>query len=120
MNGDHDDPLIARLWRDVSSEAPAPLLDARILRAARAQQRRSRLLPLAAALAACLVLTLYATQYLNRTAPDMAGPAVAVSRLYEVRATAALSNPQTMHEMQLRQMPGGSEYSEIVYPGGGP
>jgi hypothetical protein len=120
MNGDHDDPLIARLWRDVSSEAPAPLLDARIMQAARLQQRRHRLLPLAAALAACLVLTLYATQYLNRAVPEAARPAVSVSRLYEARATAELANPQTMHELQLRQMPGGSEVSEIVYPGSGP
>jgi hypothetical protein len=120
MSGDHDDPLIARLWRDVSSEAPAPLLDARILQAARLQQRRRRLMPLAAALAACLVLALAATQYLNRAVPDAVRPAMAVSRLYEARATAELSNPQTMHEMQLRQMPGGSEVSEIVQPGGGP
>lgn len=118
MSGDHDDPRLARLWRDISSEAPAPLLDARILHAARAQQRRHRLVPLAAALAACLVLTLYATQYMNRAVPE--APVIPVSRLSEVRATAELSDPQAMHELQMRQMPGGSEYSEIVQPGGNP
>ena len=59
MSGDHDDPRIARLWREVSSEAPAPLLDARILRAARLQQRRRFLVPLAAG--AAIMATLVGT-----------------------------------------------------------
>ena len=112
MIGDHDDPALARLWRGISSETPAPALDAHILQAARVERQRRRLVPLTAALAACLVLALYAAQrglVAERHASDTFG-------LYEEGITAVPVNSAVMEQRMIRQMPGGSEYSEVVYP----
>jgi hypothetical protein len=116
MSGDHDDPLIARLWRDISSEAPAPLLDARIMRAARLQQRRQRLMPLAAALAACLMLTLYAVQFQPTPSQQAKLPDTSTFGLDEGRAGVPRAASHAAQQMMIRQMPGGSAYAEVVYP----
>ncbi len=117
MTGDHDDPRIARLWRDVASEVPTPLLDARILEAARAQQRRRRLMPLAAALAACLVLTFYAIQFQRTLPPQQATlPDTSTFGLNEGRAGVMPAASYAAQQATIRQMPGGSAYAEIVYP----
>src|SRR5262245_37415747 len=106
MSRGHDDPLITRLWREASAETPAALLDARILQAARLQQRRRRFVPLAAALAACLVLTLYAVPL--QPVPRATLPDTSSFGLYEGRAGATSAASTAMQEMMIRQMPGGS------------
>jgi hypothetical protein len=115
MNPEHDDPVIARLWRGVSAETPDMLLDVRILNAAHVQQQRRRLVPLAAALAACLVLALYALQMQSAPRQQAALPDTSTFGLYEGRAGAPLADSEAMQQM-IRQQPGGSAYSEIVYP----
>ena len=112
MTGDHDDPALVRLWRGISSETPAPALDAHILKAARLQQQRRRFVPLAAALAACLVLAVYALQM----QPQQAGlPDTSTFGLYEGRAGAPLTHGGATQQM-IRQMRGGSAYADIVDP----
>jgi hypothetical protein len=110
MIPDHDDPMIAKAWRDISNETPGALLDARIIQAARLQRQRRRIMPWAAALAACLVLAIYAGQM--QPAPEPADPA---SRRQK-GATPTLADPEAMRQMMIRQMPGGSEFSEYVSP----
>ena len=112
MSPDHDDPLIARLWRDASSEMPHALLDARILHAARAQHQRRRFLPLAAAMAACLALALYVVPLQPTPPPQMALPDTSTFGLYEGRA--GVPPAAAMQQMMIRQMPGGSATAASV------
>ena len=103
MDGDDHDLL--RAWRGEAREAPGDLLDRRILRAAEAQRRRRRALPLAAAMAACLVLALYAVRPQQLPAPA-SQPNKTIA--YQNDTTALLADPEAMRQMMIRQMPGGS------------
>ena len=114
MTGDPDDPLVARTWRGISSETPAAALDALILKAAREQHRRRQLVPLAAALAACLVLAVYAAQ--RGLAPEQPVAMPDTFGLYEEGITAVPVNSDAVEQKLIRQMPGGAEYSKVVYP----
>jgi len=60
MTDDEDDDRdLLRAWRDAPHDMPGDLLDRRVLWAAQEQRRRRRALPLAVAMAACLLLALY-------------------------------------------------------------
>jgi hypothetical protein len=113
MSPEHDDPLLARLWRGVSDETPAPLLDARILQAARLQHQRRRVLPLAAALAACLVLGIAAVQLQSATENL---PVTSTVGLYDEGITAVPVNSEAVQQRFIRQLPGGTESSEVLHP----
>jgi hypothetical protein len=67
--------------------------------------------PLAAAMAACLALAVYAG-WPRPAAMPVARPAAAKAALYD--ATAVLADPDAMHQMMIRQMPGGSGSAEVV------
>ena len=112
MNDDDDRDLL-RAWRDAGQEGPGELLDRRILAAARAQQTRRRTLPLAAALAACLVLALYAERSRTVTTPP-AKPDMSMAGLYEGRSADLLADPEAMQQMMIRNMPGGSSTSPEI------
>jgi hypothetical protein len=106
MTGDHDDPRLARLWRDVSRETPDMLLDARILQAARLKQQRSRFYPLAAAMAACLVLALAVMQFQRPPQVQTALPDTSTFGLYEGRAGVSVAGADALDRITLDQMTG--------------
>jgi len=72
---DEDDFDLLRAWRGQPDQAPDDLLDRRILKAAQAQRARRAALPLAAAMAACLLLAVYAVRQERAVMP---APAVAL------------------------------------------
>ena len=84
---DEDDSALLRAWRDAPQDAPGDLIDRRVLRAAEEQHRRRRGVPLAAALAACLVLAIYSLREPLVTAPAAVPPQLDTSSfgLYEGR-----------------------------------
>ncbi len=113
MSGDSDDPVIARLWRDVSSEMPGTPLDRRILTAARARAQRRTWLPLAAAMAACLVLAV--TMMPARRPPALPEGYTYGLDLGSLEAEGR-ANAEAAQQQMIREMPGGSLYSKISYP----
>ena len=117
MNDDDDRDLL-RAWRDAGQEGPGELLDRRILAAARAQQTRRRTLPLAAALAACLVLALYAERQ-QQQAPKpipVAELDPATIGLYEGRSADILASPAAMQDIMIHQPPVQSGPLKAVSP----
>jgi hypothetical protein len=56
---DSEDHDLLRAWRGEARDVPGELLDKRVLKAAQTQHQRRRALPLAAAMAACVMLALY-------------------------------------------------------------
>ena len=94
---DDDDTGLLRLWRDQAHETPDALLDHRILNAAQIHRQRRRLLPLAGAMAACLVLGLVMVRLQpvakHAPAPAMAAIDTSTFGLYEGREFAALAAP---------------------------
>lgn len=94
-------------------QAPMPgeLLDRRILKAAETQYQRRRILPLAAALAACLMLALYTERLHHAVAPAAAAQLdTSTFGLYEGRGYAQ-ARPIAIH-----QRPGGFGSDEVVSP----
>lgn len=115
---DDDDHALANMWRDVSRDTPDPLLDARILAAARAQQRRRHIAPLAAALAACLVLALYVSLSAGKpVTPHYAPvPGIETFGMQAGRELAILSDAGAMRQMLPHKPPGGPNPSDVVHP----
>jgi hypothetical protein len=114
MTSDEDDHDLLRAWRREARETPGDLLDRRVLKAAQAAQARRRLLPLAAAMAACLVLALYAGR-LAQTPPASPPPSARLDTstfgLYVGRTGAP---PDAATEAMIRQQPGGVSSSAMV------
>jgi hypothetical protein len=115
---DEDDPALTKAWRGVAAQTPAPLLDARILAAARAQTRRRMVAPLAALLAACLVLAFALLRQAPVPVPASAPRAdsgapyrlgMSLGRELYIPATT-----EDERQMLLRRQPGGALYAEIV------
>jgi hypothetical protein len=105
-----EDDSLAKIWRGIGADAPDAVLDARILAAARAQRRRRLLAPIGALLAACLVLAIFVSWPQPTPLPKPGLPSA-----HEAGVTAIVADPEAMHQMMIRQMPGGSAYSEIVH-----
>jgi broad specificity phosphatase PhoE len=105
MSGEDDADLL-RAWRGQAQEAPDDLLDRRVLKAAQAQRARRTALPLAAAMAACLVLAFYAGRA-QQTAPPAPVAELDTSTfgLYEGRRAGPLADPEMMDQRMIRQMP---------------
>jgi hypothetical protein len=104
---DEDDRELLRAWRDAARDDPGELLDRRILSAARAHRARRSALPVAAALAACLVLALYAERQ-QQQAPKpipVAELDPATIGLYEGRSADILASPAAMQDIMLHQPP---------------
>jgi hypothetical protein len=115
---DQDDPDLLRAWRDAAQDAPGEMLDRRILSAARAHQARRRVLPLAAALAACLVVAFYAERQ-QQKAPKpipVAELDTATIGLYEGRSADISANPEAMQEIMIHQAPVGSGAIKALSP----
>jgi hypothetical protein len=90
MTPDEDDDRdLLRAWRDAPHATPGDFIDRRVLKAAEAQRRR-RALPLAVAMAACLLLALYSlrTPLLGPSAPAAAPLDTSTFGLYEGRDAA--------------------------------
>jgi hypothetical protein len=111
MSEDEDHDLL-RAWREHARETPGELLDRRVLGAARAHERRRRLLPLAAAMAACLVLALYGTWLQQADSP------APVSRLdtstFGLYVGRVGLPPDPEAQAMIRQMPGGDVSGAVV------
>jgi hypothetical protein len=103
---DEDDFDLLHAWRGQPDEVPDELLDRRILKAAQAQRARRAALPLAAALAACLLLTVYAERQERVVAP---APAVALDTsafgLDDGRGPAVLADLDGMDQRMIRHAP---------------
>jgi hypothetical protein len=115
---DEDDRDLLRAWRDADQEGPGELLDRRILSAARAHRARRRALPLAAALAACLVVAFYAErqqQQAPRPVP-VAELDTATVGLYEGRGADILASPGAMQDIMIHQAPVQSGTFRAVSP----
>lgn len=109
MPGEDDDPDLLKSYRSVAREAPDRALDRQILAAASALRARQRQLPLLLALAACLLIALYAALLTHAPAPAAPrDPRLAQAGLYEGRAAQFLSDPELMRQSALGQMPGGA------------
>ena len=108
MMPDEDDFDVLRAWREEAREAPGELLDRRVLKAAQAQQARRRaVLPLAAAMAACLALLLFAQRPQPVTAPaKTVQPMAAAMPLSDT--SRILADPGAMEQLTIHNMPGGS------------
>jgi hypothetical protein len=97
---DGDDHDLLHAWRGAAQETPGDLLDRRILAVARAHRARRLALPLAAAMAACLVLALYAERPQMAAPPKSAAmPDPATYGLYAGREVALLSDPVAMKQV---------------------
>lgn len=108
MMPDEDDRDLLRAWRDQAREVPGDLLDRRVLKAAQVQRTRRTALPLAAAMAACLALLLFAVrpQPVPMTArAPAARPVVAIP---PDETSAMLADPDAMQQSMFRNMPGGT------------
>jgi predicted membrane-bound mannosyltransferase len=115
---DQDDPDLLRAWRDAAQDAPGEMLDRRILSAARAHQARRRVLPLAAALAACLVVAFYAERQ-QQKAPrpvPVAELDTATIGLYEGRSADISASAEAMQEIMIHQAPVGSGAIKALSP----
>ncbi len=104
---DHD---LLRAWRGEVRETPGELLDRRILNAAESHRRRGRILPLVAAMAACLVLALY-SQRVERASTPVAQLDTSTFGLYEGRGY----RPGEPHSVT-REKPDGFGSGEAVSP----
>jgi hypothetical protein len=113
MPGEDDRDLL-RGWRGTARETPGAVLDRCVLQAARAQAARRHLLPLAAALAACLALAVYAVLPHRASPPPVAKLDTSTFGLYEGRMPGTMADPEMTRQMILGQMPGASSTSEIV------
>lgn len=115
---DEDDRDLLRAWRDAGQDAPGELLDTRILAAARAQQARRPVLPLLAAVAACLVLVLFSLerqQQAPRPVPVAALDPATVG-LYEGRGSDILASPGAMQDIMIHPAPAGSDRLKAFSP----
>lgn len=113
-----DDRDLLRAWRDAAQEAPGELLDRRILAAARAQRARRSALPVAAALAACLVLVVFSMERQEqapRTIP-VAALDTATIGLYEGRSADIPADPEAMQDIMIHPAPVQSGTLKAVSP----
>lgn len=108
MMPDEDDHDLLRAWREEAREVPGDLLDRRVLKAAQAQRARRTALPLAAALAACLALVLFAERPQQETMTARVPVARPVAALGFDGTAAMLADPDAMRQSAYRNMPGGS------------
>jgi len=109
MTPDEDDFDLLRAWREEAREAPGELLDRRVLKAAQAQQARRRaVLPLAAAMAACLALLLFAQRPQPVTAPAKIVQPMAAAAMPLSETSRILADPAAMEQLTIHNMPGGS------------
>lgn len=103
---DEEDFELLRAWRDAPRDAPDELLDRRILHAAQNHRRRRAVLPLAAAMAACLVLAFYALRPGQIIAPAPVMPLdTATIGLYEGRSSGVAADSDAMQAMLVRRTP---------------
>jgi hypothetical protein len=109
--GEDDDLDLLKSYRSVPREMPDAALDRRILSAASAFRARRRQLPLLLAVAACLLIALYAALPRPGSTPSVAPPSpeLAEAGLYDGRVAQFLSDPEAMRQSAIRQMPGGSD-----------
>ena len=104
---DEDDFDLLRAWRGQPDQVPDDLLDRRILKAAQAQRARRSALPLAAAMAACLLLAVYAVRQERAVMPAPAAVALDTSAFGfdEGRGTAVLADLEDVDQRMMRHVP---------------
>lgn len=110
MTEDDDDELI-RIYRGVSLERPDRALDRKILRAAAKTRIHSPLIPIAAAMAASLILAWIIPWHESRQAVShhRAARSEIVPGLYDGRVAAELADPTLTNQSIFEQLPGGAE-----------
>lgn len=105
MNDEDDHDLLAA-WRAQPRDTPGELLDRRILQAAQIHRVRRAALPLAAAMAACLLLVFHVMRPQEIVSPTpIAQLDTATIGLYEGRGTGAVAEPEATQAMMLRRTP---------------
>lgn len=111
MIPDEDDHDLLRAWQQQAHEAPGELLDRRILTAARMHRARRQLLPLAAALAACLMLAIYAGRWMQTPQPPRAAPLDTSTFGLYVGRVGLPPDPET--QAMMRQVPGATSSAAV-------
>ena len=115
MSPDEDDHDLLQAWRGAPQQTPGDLLDRRILAVARAHHARRLALPLAAAMAACLVLVLYAERQERVAAP--APPAALDTSAFGLdagRGTAVLADLEDVDQRMMRPVPANGDNARDV------
>ena len=106
-----DDDELIRIYRGVSMERPDQALDRKILRAAAKARIQSTLIPIAAAMAASLILAWIIPW--RETRPAVSHHRTARSEivpgLYDGRIAAELADPALTRQSLFEQLPGGAE-----------